>query len=1140
MHSRSALRVALFSVDPPGLTLFRYFDPDSFFVIPAINDALVMIDADGEVRPALATSWHPLSPIEWEFQLREGVTFHNGEPFDADSVVATFDAHCAPTPSAAYTGILGPLKRVTKLAPYRVRVETHFPDVMLIRRLFFMSIYPRGVLQRAGRDALDVEPIGTGAYRFVRYDRGREIVLERNVGHWANAATVDVIRLPILRQKEWVQRLGRGELDVAWNLDSHDVIRAQRLPGIHGASIPAAIAQLFLLSNRGPLADVRVRRALNHAVHRRILVDVAEHGLGDAQYGVAPRVAEGWAELEPYRYSPELARHLLEEAGYGAGLSLRGMVSETSTALFFAVREFLARVGVELDAEIVPRSVWMHTIVRANLTGGRYEGDFAVTSCDNPLLHSLFFQFVFFSSHGTGSLTRSADLDRELETAATTIGDPTLALRRLERHNRDEALMLFTVEQRAHAAWRDGVRVTLPRSGHFDAAAFWGLSLVDCADVRGASLHPTPRSDSSDIQTLLEATSHTGTFYLRQEADLKHPTVRGIWSNLVESERRWHVQNEPLLRQVVTLVEARNNLATVLESTDRVAIVGYSLEGRLLFANRGFELMFGAGAMHGPGDFFGADGGKAWTEIRATVERDSAWLGPVYVTPPERPRDAPMKLFLTVTAARDADGVVVGHTFVFSDFSGAEERIRTSATRTILEKVPYGLFVVDTKGRMKSGYSDACLRIFPGAGATDLVGRPLPSLLDLDPRSALTFSLCYEQVIEDLLPPDVALAQLPQRVRVGEKIYRLDGSVLRDETGLIEGVLFTMLDISAQTKAELEAERHKATITVLQFRDAFESFAIDLGASLSRLMAEEPSPKGQDEVRALLHTAKGVFGQFGLHELAAHVHAMEDHKIIEAQALRTLHARFDAEIEDHAALWRIHLSRAEPEYSTSETFLRSLEADIDHATSLEALRKALRAKLRAVREKTVLELVGPLAESARQLAARRGKAPLLVELSGGELRVPGGLERVFTTLVHVVRNAVEHGIEDAGERGGKPERASLTIRVASGEGRLQIVVRDDGRGIDVAEICRRATELGVVRPDALAAMSDKEKLGLVFVNGLSTAATVSDTAGRGVGAAATKEAVDAAGGAMDIESVPGEGTTLTIALPLGDSDAALA
>jgi ABC-type transport system substrate-binding protein/signal transduction histidine kinase len=1130
----TGLSIALLPVDPPGLSSFESYDAESLSLIAAINDALVHIDEEGALQPSLATSWQRVSPVEMDFELRQGVRFHNGEPFDADSVVATFHAHRHPTPSILGSGVLAIIKDVRKLDAYSVRVETHVPDVMLLRRLFWGQIYPRGVLEREGRDAFGRHPIGTGAYRFSGYDRGREVRLERNRDHHANAASIDIIRLPIYRQKEWLDRLASGDVDVAWNLDSHDRLRAERLPGICAASRPAAVSQWFLLAKHGPLVDPRVRRALNHAINRRVMVDLVEHGLGEPQRSIATPGQPSYAEMDPFRYSPELARRLLEEAGCGGGFALRGLVSDASAAAYFAVREFLSRVNVTLEAEIVPRAHWFQRVLGGKLHGHPYEGDFAALSVDNPLFHPLFHAFSFLASSSPASLMHDPGYDEHFLAALTALEDPDAAYQRLERYAHDQALLLFTVQQQVHAAWREGVNVVLPRSGHFDAASFWRLTVAaSYTGSRGVAVRPRTEAPEPDLSTLLEATSYTDTFFMRADAKLEGAATRRIWNNVVESEQRWRLQNEPMLREIVSLVEARTNLSNVLESTERVAIVGYSTEGRRLFANKGYDQMFGPADTRTTMDFLGDDGPRGWAAIRATVAVKGSWLGPVAVSPEGRPVGAPVEFFLNVTPARDEDSVI-GHTFVFSDFSGEEERIRHAAIRTILDNLPYGLFVTDREGRMQPGYSEACREIFSGAKGYALEGRKLTELLGLSRRDADRFDCAYEQIIDDILPAGVLLSQLPERVRMGERTFSLRGSLVRDKVGALSGVLFTLLDISDLSHAEREARRQRSLVKVLQYRDSFEGFVRELDATLARFVAGPESGLDPIAVRNTLHTAKGVLLQFELSDEAEHIHHLEDAERIGVEPLRALRAELRQLLDQNRSVWRIDPDDSEQSYEVTESFLREFEQGAAAARDVGQLSELVRRSVAQLREKPAIQLLGPVASAASQLAERRGKQVQLT-VDGGDVRIPACHIPVLATIVHLIRNAIDHGIEPPEQRGDKPRVAMLRINVSREPGALRVEVADDGQGIDTERLARRAVELGLIDAGAPNAMSEAEKLRLVLLPGLSTAESVSETSGRGVGAGAVCEAVEAAGGALSVQSERGRGTTFGLVLPLQGS-----
>jgi peptide/nickel transport system substrate-binding protein len=1122
-----SVKVAVFSVDPPGMTTFHSFDPDSFTVISAINDALIYIDNEGGVQPALATSWRRISPLEMEFTLRQGVSFHNGERFDADAVVATFHAHKHPAPSAGGKGVLSPIVGATKVDAFTVRITTTFPDSMLLRRLFFSSIYPPGVLAQHGRDALASHPIGTGPYQFVSYRRGHEIVLQHNPDHWANQATVERIRLPILRQKEWLDRLQRGEIDVALNIDSHDRVRAGRLSGVTAASRQAAISQWFLLSQHGPLADLRVRQALNHAINRRLLVDVTAHGFGSSQRSIATEGQQGFTECEPYRYSPELARRLLDEAGVSSGFQLTGLVSETSTAVYFMIKEFLARVGVELHAEIVPRGEWLARIVGGNLSGKPFEGDFALALLDNPILHTLFHHFIFLFSHGPFSLLHDEAYDREFLRAATTLDEAggSEALAALERYARDNALVLFTMHEHVHAAFRPGFSCELPRSGHFQVAALMTLR-ADAPSVSGRSLPPA-HDKHDDSAVLLDATSHTGAFFLKPGANFREPVLQRVWDNLVVSEQRWRLEGEPMVRELVSQAELKANLSNVLCSTERVAIVGYSVEGRRLFANRGYELMFGADESLSLLDYLA----PRLAEIRLEVSERGAWVGSIHLSTEGRPRGAPERLYLSVTRAVDEEGLFMGYTFVLSDFSGEEERIRNQAIRTILDNVPYGLFMCDASGRVLDGYSDACTKFFVNAAA-GIEGRRLVDLLGMEPREADHFAAAYGQIFEDVMPEEVSLGNMPTRIAVGKRTYSLSVAVVRSESselaaGNVEAAIFTLIDISDLTEAEQEIELLRGVIQVMRFRSSFSDFVVDLHHKLLALAGQRADASQQAQARRELHTAKGVFGQFGLHDLARRVHRLEDRPEVGSDALLEMDAALHEVLGRNEAVWGIRLEQGERQYTTTESALAAMEARVAAAASPDELRRVALACLASLRTKTVAELLGPLEEHCRQHAERLGKNVRL-EIQGADVPCPAHLTEFFAVLPHLVRNSIDHGIELPEERSEKAEVATIRLGVVANDNGLHIALRDDGKGIATEQVARRALELGAVSEAQLAQMTAADKLDLIFVGGLSTAEQVSSTSGRGVGMSAVKSTVESLGGRLSLRSEPGRGTQVDI------------
>jgi two-component system chemotaxis sensor kinase CheA len=191
---------------------------------------------------------------------------------------------------------------------------------------------------------------------------------------------------------------------------------------------------------------------------------------------------------------------------------------------------------------------------------------------------------------------------------------------------------------------------------------------------------------------------------------------------------------------------------------------------------------------------------------------------------------------------------------------------------------------------------------------------------------------------------------------------------------------------------------------------------------------------------------------------------------------------------------------------------------------------------RALRLRTapLLRVVDALPRTAREVASSLGKQ-VEVELRGAELELDRAiLDRLADPLVHLVRNAVDHGIETPERRreAGKPSAGRLVIDARRERDHVRISVSDDGRGIDLESVRRRAIEAGILHADLAADLAPADVAALVFRPGVSTATAVSEVSGRGVGMDAVKATIEGLGGRVELESRPGLGTTTTLLVPI--------
>ena len=195
----------------------------------------------------------------------------------------------------------------------------------------------------------------------------------------------------------------------------------------------------------------------------------------------------------------------------------------------------------------------------------------------------------------------------------------------------------------------------------------------------------------------------------------------------------------------------------------------------------------------------------------------------------------------------------------------------------------------------------------------------------------------------------------------------------------------------------------------------------------------------------------------------------------------------------------------------------------------ELQRRAL--ELRTTRMSRVMDY---LPRSARQIADRLGKQ-IDVALTGDDLEIDRSiLDRLGEPLLHLVRNAVDHGLEGVAEResSGKPARGQLVIEAHRDKEAIRITVRDDGRGVDLDKLRARAIEAGRLHPDLAEDLTPEQIAPFVFEAGLSTADEVSEVSGRGVGMEAVKTTTESLGGQVEIATEPGLGTRTTLTVPI--------
>lgn len=462
--------------------------------------------------------------------------------------------------------------------------------------------------------------------------------------------------------------------------------------------------------------------------------------------------------------------------------------------------------------------------------------------------------------------------------------------------------------------------------------------------------------------------------------------------------------------------------------------------------------------------------------------------------------------------------------------SNLEDRVRerSHALQTILNNVQSGFLLVNREGVIQDGFTKSCKTLFADRIQT---GMRLTQLLGMKEGDAHYFELSIGEIFEDFMPEEVTTQQLPQRFRLGERALRLVASAVRSQAGSIELVLFTITDVTALEQAEQENININAVLGILRQREAFGLFLTDTRRSIAAMLAPL-AMKDQSQVRATLHTLKGNSGAFGLHKLAQRIHEIEDEALITAEHVQTVEAGLKDFLRANYSLLSISLEEGVGSSVQLDTVaIQALEQRVGRVANLDDARREMNLWIQDILKKSARELVGPLPDFVSNLAQRLDKKAEL-SISGGDVRLdPALFGPVLQNLTHLLRNALDHGLEAAGERGSKPEVGRLELKFSESATAWTLSLSDDGRGLDAAALVKRAISAGILSEEAAARMSESEKFKLIFRDGLSTAQKVSDISGRGVGMSAVAQSLAAVGGTIKVSSQLGRGTSFELTIP---------
>ena len=460
------------SLDPAAVTAVN-----DFRILVNLYEGLVRYKSGTlEVEPGLATDWAISEDgTEYTFTLREGVTFHDGTPFNAEAVKFNFDrmldeSHpfhdTGPFPLAFFFSAVETTEAVDELT---VKFTLNAPYAPFLSNL----AYPTGlIVSPAAVEANGADfgrsPSGTGPFKFAEWRSNEAVVIERNPDYWGDPAGTDaVVFRPITDANTRVAEMLAGGIDMMVEVPptslsqfGGDAFNIVEQAGPH-------LWFLILNAKEGPFADQRVRQAANYAINKEAIVNDVLEGTADVAAGPTPP-AFAWAynsDLDPYPYDPEKAKALLAEAG-AEGASLTFYVTEGGSGMLdpvpmgTAIQADLAAVGLDVKIETYEWNTFLGE-VNPGLEGKADMAEMAWMTNDPDTLPYLALRTEAWPDKGgfNSGYYSNPEVDQLLEAARTSTDQEERArlYREMQTIVKEDAPWVFVANWKQNAVTSDRV-----------------------------------------------------------------------------------------------------------------------------------------------------------------------------------------------------------------------------------------------------------------------------------------------------------------------------------------------------------------------------------------------------------------------------------------------------------------------------------------------------------------------------------------------------------------------------------------------------------------------------------------------------------------------------------------------------------
>jgi peptide/nickel transport system substrate-binding protein len=360
------------SDDPVSMDYAFTYDYNTLAIVPNICESLLRFSTNGQLLPGLAEKWEQKSALEYVYQIRSGVKFHDGSTLTADDVSYSLNRHLDPKVGSYLATYYTHVATIEATGPLEVTVKLSAPDALWHYAVATTagSVASKAFIEAHGKKfgTPAVGTIGTGPFKFVSWTVGQNVTVEKFDAYWDRGRVPKVKKLVVNTLKDpatTISALGSGQIDGTFNLAGRDVKATETMPSINVTRAGSLDVQMLVFNTqKPPFDDVRVRQALSYAIDKAGMLKAAYANEGDLMYSAATpamwtfakeKFSAAYAELPKFAQDITKAKQLINEAG-AAGTSAKILTNSAFQDQAVAVQAAGKEIGLSLQIDQVPNS----------------------------------------------------------------------------------------------------------------------------------------------------------------------------------------------------------------------------------------------------------------------------------------------------------------------------------------------------------------------------------------------------------------------------------------------------------------------------------------------------------------------------------------------------------------------------------------------------------------------------------------------------------------------------------------------------------------------------------------------------------------------------------------------------------------